>query len=139
MSYDLHGVWDRDNPIGSHVLAHTNLTEVELALELFWRNDVDPNKIVMGNGFYGRSFKLSDPSCSKPGCLFSGPGAKGPCTDTEGILSYKGMPQLQFTHHSDSNLLAEIQDILARTKAKPYYDDKAKVQYMVYGDANWIS
>lgn len=34
MSYDLHGVWDSDNPIGSQVLAHTNLTEIDLALDL---------------------------------------------------------------------------------------------------------
>jgi chitinase len=36
MTYDLHGEWDRNNPIGSIVQAHTNLTEIELALELFW-------------------------------------------------------------------------------------------------------
>lgn len=34
MSYDLHGVWDSENPIGSQVLSHTNLTEIDLALEL---------------------------------------------------------------------------------------------------------
>lgn len=34
MSYDLHGVWDSDNPIGSQVLAHSNLTEIDLALDL---------------------------------------------------------------------------------------------------------
>lgn len=36
MSYDLHGVWDSTNPIGSHVLAHTNLTEIDLALDLVY-------------------------------------------------------------------------------------------------------
>jgi hypothetical protein len=34
--YDLHGVWDRNNPIGSIVQEHTNLTEIALATELFW-------------------------------------------------------------------------------------------------------
>lgn len=96
MSYDLHGVWDRDNPIGNHVLAHTNLTEIDLALDLFWRNNINPSKIVLGVGFYGRSFKLSNPSCWKPGCSFSGPGDRGPCTKAEGILSYKGWIQIQF-------------------------------------------
>lgn len=91
MSYDLHGTWDSDNPIGSHVLAHTNITEIDQALDLFWRNDVDPDKIVLGLGFYGRSFKLENPSCWKPGCRFSGPGDKGRCTDAAGILSYKGI------------------------------------------------
>ncbi|OCL10883.1 glycoside hydrolase family 18 protein [Glonium stellatum] len=122
MSYDLHGVWDRDNPIGSHVLAHSNLTEIDLALDLFWRNNVDPNKIVLGMGFYGRSFKLSSSSCWKPGCIFSGPGDKGRCTDTPGILSYK-----------------EIQDIISSTKSKSYYDKDASVEYLVYGQNNWIS
>ncbi|RSL67275.1 hypothetical protein CEP53_003068 [Fusarium sp. AF-6] len=41
MSYDLHGVWDRDNPIGSQVLAHSNLTEIDLALDLFSGPDDD--------------------------------------------------------------------------------------------------
>jgi hypothetical protein len=34
MSYDLYGTWDSDNPIGSQVLAHSNLTEIDLALDL---------------------------------------------------------------------------------------------------------
>lgn len=34
MSYDLHGVWDSDNPIGNQVLSHTNLTEIDYALDL---------------------------------------------------------------------------------------------------------
>lgn len=34
MSYDLHGVWDGNSPIGKQVLSHTNLTEIDHALEL---------------------------------------------------------------------------------------------------------
>lgn len=34
MSYDLHGIWDSNNPIGNQVLGHTNLTEIDLALDL---------------------------------------------------------------------------------------------------------
>lgn len=34
MSYDLHGVWDSSNPIGNQILSHTNLTEIDLALDL---------------------------------------------------------------------------------------------------------
>lgn len=67
------------------------MTEIDSALDLLWRNDVDPSKVVLGIGFYGRSFKLSDPSCNKPGCKFSGPGDAGPCSDAEGILTYKGI------------------------------------------------
>lgn len=41
-------------------------------------------------GFYGRSFKLKDTKCWKPGCTFTGPGDKGECTNTAGFLSYAG-------------------------------------------------
>lgn len=34
MSYDIHGVWDGNNPIGNHILSHINLTEIDLALNL---------------------------------------------------------------------------------------------------------
>ncbi|SPJ91021.1 uncharacterized protein FTOL_13423 [Fusarium torulosum] len=122
MSYDLHGIWDRDNPIGNQILGHTNLTEIDMALDLFWRNDIQPEDIVLGIGLYGRSFKLESPSCWKPGCRFSDPGDKGKCTDTAGFLSYR-----------------EIMDLIKDTKAKPVYDKDAKVNYMVYGDNNWIS
>ncbi|KAM3426153.1 hypothetical protein NHJ13734_009626 [Beauveria thailandica] len=122
MSYDLHGVWDSSNPIGNHVLSHTNLTEIDLALDLFWRVNVDPSSIVLGIGFYGRSFQLTDPSCWKPGCRFSGPGAAGKCTSTPGILSYR-----------------EIKQILQSTGATSYLDKEAAARYMVYDNNNWIS
>lgn len=74
----LHGTWDSTNPIGSHVYAHTNLTEIKQAFDLFWRNSVPPNKLNLGIGFYGRSFQLSDPSCYTPGCNFLGGASPGP-------------------------------------------------------------
>lgn len=56
MTYDLHGTWDAGDPyIGSIVLAHTNLTEIDQALSLLWRNNINPAKVNMGLGFYGRS------------------------------------------------------------------------------------
>ncbi|KAF5676733.1 glycoside hydrolase family 18 [Fusarium denticulatum] len=113
---------DGDNPIGKHVLSHTNLTEIDLALDLFWRTNVEPSKIVMGLGFYGRSFTLASSSCWKPGCAFTGPGAAGPCTNTAGILSYK-----------------EIKDIVRRTGATSYLDKQAACRYLVYDDNSWIS
>lgn len=48
MAYDLHGTWDKLNPIGPYVLAHTNLTEIEMALDLFWRNNISPSRIILG-------------------------------------------------------------------------------------------
>jgi chitinase len=122
MSYDLHGIWDSDNPISSQVLAHTNLTEIDLALDLFWRVDVDPSAIVLGLGFYGRTFQLTSASCWKPGCPFDGPGAGGRCTKTPGILSYQ-----------------EIMEILENTGATAYLDEAAAVKYLVYADHSWVS
>ncbi|KAL3479632.1 hypothetical protein BJX99DRAFT_255358 [Aspergillus californicus] len=122
MSYDLHGIWDSENPIGSQVLAHTNLTEIDQALDLFWRVDVDPSAIVLGLGFYGRTFQLSSGACWKPGCPFEGPGAGGRCTATPGILSYM-----------------EIMELLENSAAKAHFDEDAAVQYLVYGENNWVS
>lgn len=60
MSYDLHGTWDStDKYIGSIVGAHTNLTEIDDALNLLWRNDIDPTQVNLGLWFYGRSMLLS--------------------------------------------------------------------------------
>ena len=41
MTYDLHGVWDKNDPIGAIVQGHTNLTYffpllMTLSLELRW-------------------------------------------------------------------------------------------------------
>ncbi|EKG15792.1 Chitin-binding type 1 [Macrophomina phaseolina MS6] len=122
MSYDLHGVWDRDNPIGSNIYGHTNLTEMKLAFDLFWRNDVPANKLNMGLGFYGRSFQLEDPACSKPGCRFKGGATKGACSGESGIFSYR-----------------EIQEIIKKDKLKPYHDKTAGVKYITFGGDQWVS
>ena len=61
MTYDLHGTWDSTDPfIGPFALAHTNLTEIKSTMQLFRNVGVDPSQIVMGIGFYGRSFTLVD-------------------------------------------------------------------------------
>jgi chitinase len=122
MAYDLHGIWDSDNPIGSQVLAHTNLTEIDHALDLLWRNDVDPKKVNLGIGFYGRTYQLADPGCNTPGCLFKGGGTKGPCTDQSGILSY-----------------AEIMDIKDKYDLSPVYDQEHGVKYLTFEGDQWVS
>lgn len=89
MSYDLHGTWDGTNPyLGPYINSHSNLTEIDLALELLWRNDIDPKKVVMGMGFYGRSFTLSDPACNTAGCGFSAGGNPGRCSASAGSLMF---------------------------------------------------
>lgn len=122
MAYDLHGVWDANNPIGSHVLAHTNLTEIDRALDLLWRNDIDAGKVNLGIGFYGRSFQLANPACYKPGCLFVGGASPGPCTDNSGTLSYQ-----------------EIMDVIDKYDLTPYHDKKAAVKWVTWGGDQWVS
>ncbi|KAL4783534.1 hypothetical protein BJX76DRAFT_368377 [Aspergillus varians] len=122
MSYDLHGVWDSDNPIGSRVLGHTNLTEISQALDLLWRNDVPARKVNMGLAFYARTFELEDKHCTKPGCKFKHGGKKGACTATEGILAY-----------------SEIVDIVAEDDITPVYDKENAIKYIVWDENQWIS
>lgn len=47
MSYDLHGTWDK----GSLLAPHTNLTEIDLGLDLLWRAGVQSNNVVLGQGW----------------------------------------------------------------------------------------
>ncbi|KAJ8120265.1 hypothetical protein ONZ43_g2982 [Nemania bipapillata] len=122
MAYDLHGTWDSSDPIGNHVLAHTNLTEIKLALDLYWRNSIPPGKLNLGLGFYGRSFQLTDPSCYVPGCLFKGGASPGPCTQNSGTLSYR-----------------EIMDVIADNQLTPYYDKTNQVKYVTWGSDQWVS
>ncbi|KAI1505939.1 hypothetical protein F5X99DRAFT_404485 [Biscogniauxia marginata] len=122
MSYDLHGIWDRDNPIGNNVLAHTNLTEIKMAFELFWRNKVPPKKLNIGFGFYGRSFQLSDPSCHKPGCKFKGGASPGPCSKNSGTLTYR-----------------EIQQIIKDNDLEPYNLKEEAVKYITWNGDQWVS
>lgn len=101
--------------------AHTNLTEIDQSLKLLWRNNINPSKVVLGLGFYGRSFALADPSCNRAGCRFSAGGSPGQCTESAGTLSY-----------------AEIQRLIAGG-AQSQLDSVAGVQTLVYGGNNWVS
>uniref|UniRef100_A0A0P0BUL1 chitinase n=1 Tax=Hypocrella siamensis TaxID=696354 RepID=A0A0P0BUL1_9HYPO len=124
MTYDLHGTWDSTDPIGSIIQAHTNLTEIKDAASLLWRNNVPPEKVVLGLGFYGRSFQLQNRDCTKPGCPFAGAATKGDCTDNGGTLAY-----------------FEIQDIISKQKPDVIWDKEDAVKYIVYGSDKdqWVS
>ncbi|KAF9249765.1 CAZyme family GH18 [Penicillium roqueforti] len=129
MTYDLHGVWDSTDPIGSIVQAHTNLTEIKQSAELFWRVDIPPEKLVMGFGFYGRSFTLADKSCTKPGCPFKGASSPGPCSDTGGILAYYEIQAILDGTSSSSK----------RSTITPIHDKNDAVNYFTFDDDQWVS
>ncbi|KAJ7807344.1 hypothetical protein B0H14DRAFT_3091266 [Mycena olivaceomarginata] len=123
MSYDLHGTWDGTDPyIGSIVLAHTNLTEIEDTLSLFNNVGVNPSQIVLGIGFYGRSFQLADPGCSSPGCVFVGGAAPGACSANSGTLMF-----------------SEIETIITQNGLNPVFDEAAAVKYIVWNNDQWVS
>jgi chitinase len=97
------------------------IAEIIEGLDLLWRNNIKPSKVVLGLAFYGRSFTLSDSSCNTPGCAFSGGGTAGPCTGTSGILSN-----------------AEIQDVISKYDLTPTLDKDAAVKYMTWDSDQWL-
>ncbi|PPR00468.1 hypothetical protein CVT24_004529 [Panaeolus cyanescens] len=122
MTYDLHGTWDGHDPfIGFVVGAHTNLTEIDAAFQLYWRVGVDPKQMVMGMGFYGRSFTLASSDCARAGCAWTSGGKEGPCSANSGTLMF-----------------SEIESILTTTQAEPVIDDTAAVAYVTW-ENQWVS
>lgn len=103
---------------------HTNITEIELSLDLLWRNNVPPSKVVLGIGFYRRSFELKDPQYGIPGCAFKGPATAGDCTSSAGTLAY-----------------FKIMDIIKKENPKIIHASSAAVNYMQYGPDKdqWVS
>jgi chitinase len=123
MTYDIHGVWDRENRFtGPYVRPHTNLTEIDEGLSLLWRAGISSGNVVLGLGWYGRSFKLTSASCTTPGCLFSEGAAPGECTRTSGVLSN-----------------AEIDRIIDQHSLTPTYDDEAGVNWITWDGDQWVS
>ncbi|KAF2397092.1 glycoside hydrolase [Trichodelitschia bisporula] len=127
MAYDLHGSWDTDvKALGSEIRPQADWTEINKNLMPLWYDGVDPKKINLGIPYYGRTYKLLDRQCDRMGggCKFRGPGAKGMCTDSEGILSNNEIQRL-------------IQD-----KSKPvypYFNVTAAQKYMVYDLNSWVA
>ncbi|OBT55532.1 hypothetical protein VE04_05579 [Pseudogymnoascus sp. 24MN13] len=99
-SQDIDNEW-----IGPWANSHTNMTDIQMALDLLWRNDSSPSKVTIGMAFYSRSFTLTDPACSTLRCCVSLGGNPGKYSDTVGVL-----------------LHAEIQEIIAKKKLTPVLD-----------------
>lgn len=108
--------------MGPYAFAHTNLTEIDLGLELLWRNNINPARVNLGLGFYGRSFTMKDPNCMHAGCEFTEGAKGGECTGTPGVLS-----------------AAEIVKILKRPDAKMVLDEAAAVQIVTWDTNQWVS
>lgn len=77
---------------------------------------------MLGLGFYGRSFTLSDPSCNTPGCPFASGANPGECTGQAGILSN-----------------AEINRVIRTHDLTPVMDKAAGVKYITWDNNQWVS
>ncbi|UJR08796.1 hypothetical protein I4U23_013052 [Adineta vaga] len=124
MTYDIHGVWDRDiKSLGPYVKSHTNMEEIEQAFELFLRDGVKSDQLVFGLGYYGRSFTLESPSCKNLGCKFSGPGDPGSCTNSSGTLAW-----------------FEIEEIIAKNHQKTVkLDSSSMSKILTWGNNQWVA
>lgn len=104
----------------------TSSIEISDGLDLLWRNSIPPSKVMLGLGFYGRSFTLSDPSCNTPGCPFAGTGGgsggaePGSCTGVSGTLSNY-----------------EIERILKHQSPERVYDKDAGVNWLTWNSDQW--
>lgn len=54
-------------------------------MDLLWRNDINPDKVVIGMAFYSRSFTLANPTYLEPGCVMVSARNPGKCLDTTGV------------------------------------------------------
>ncbi|RMZ37363.1 hypothetical protein CA14_011666 [Aspergillus flavus] len=116
--FDLPGLLN-----GSIVQAHTNLTNIKESTDLHWRVGTDPSKVVMGFGFYGRTFTLENSGYTAPDCPFTTGDTSGPCTHTSGYLAYY-----------------EIQDLLDKNpQITPVHDKVAAFLHFTYDKDQWIS
>ncbi|KAJ0421668.1 hypothetical protein BJY00DRAFT_282156 [Aspergillus carlsbadensis] len=118
MSSDLHGTWDRGNKwTGSLLNAHTNLTEIRGTLDLLWRNQIPPSKVVLGLAFYSRAFTVENTNSVDPGCTFLSAADAGPCSAEAGIL-----------------LNNELDDIRSERGISGTLDEEAAVKLLSWDD-----
>lgn len=123
MSYDLHGTWDKENKwVGPYLNAHTNLTEITQALDLLWRNNISPDKVVLGLAFYGRAFTVASTSCTKPGCNYASGGKKRSCSGEVSVI-----------------LNSEIDSVIESSGSKPTLYKAEAVKVLNYEDNQWVA
>ncbi|KAJ3319721.1 hypothetical protein HDU76_000470, partial [Blyttiomyces sp. JEL0837] len=133
MTYDLHGNWDwGDKWVGPYLNVHNNWTEIHDSLTMMFKAGVDSDKLLLGIGYYGRSFRLQDSNCYTPGeCVYQDP---GPINTVNGQYSNTAAPGVC---SGDGGTLAyyEIADIIANNAYQQlWYDSDAAAKIMVYNN-----
>ncbi|GAM90410.1 hypothetical protein ANO11243_084530 [Dothideomycetidae sp. 11243] len=121
LSYGMHGTPEDDDNAGNVLNAHTNLTEIDVALDMLWHARVEAYSLNLGLAFHARGFTLSNPSCNKAGCAFSSGSHPGPCSATTGLL-----------------MNTEIDQIIAEKNLEPHLDATAAVKTISWDD-QWVA
>ncbi|KAL2257800.1 hypothetical protein VTK26DRAFT_9157 [Humicola hyalothermophila] len=139
MTYDLHGQWDVGNryaadgcELGNCLRSHVNKTETENSLAMITKAGVPSYKVYVGISSYGRSFKMAEPGCDGPTCVYLGernqsPAAPGYCTNTSGYISDAEIAQIQNIY---DNLGGEYY---------AYYDKDSDSDIMIYDGTEWVA
>ncbi|KAJ1964543.1 hypothetical protein GGI12_001354 [Dipsacomyces acuminosporus] len=133
MTYDFHGQWDFGNkysqsgcPTGNCLRSHVNITETWDALAMITKAGVPSNKVIVGMGLYGRSFKQANPGCEATTCPFTGPSSgatPGRCTGTAGYISFY-----------------EAMEIASSSRKRNlYYDSVSDSWIMSYDQDQWAA
>ncbi|KAF6812686.1 glycosyl hydrolase family 18 [Colletotrichum sojae] len=112
--------FDLETTDKSTTRAMSDKGSIDASLSFIANAGVPSNQINLGIGFLGRTYSLSDKSYSGIGCAASDFGVAGQCTGRPGFMSYD-----------------EIQRNIAIANGK--FDDKTGVNYISYGDSQWIS
>ncbi|GES66671.1 hypothetical protein ATETN484_0016021800 [Aspergillus terreus] len=135
MTYDLHGQWDTHNSnsqegcdMGNCLRSQVNLTETKQSLAMITKAGVPGEKVIVGVTSYGRSFKMADPNCWGPDCVYTGDrlssnAKKGKCTGTAGYLA--------------GAEIAEIMNDSSRV-VKSYIDTTSNSDVLIYDNDEWV-
>ncbi|KAJ5689373.1 hypothetical protein N7462_003765 [Penicillium macrosclerotiorum] len=137
MTYDLHGTWSRGNLqtghawTGDYLNGHTNLTEIDMALDLLWKKDIPKSKVVMGLAFHGRSYIIGD-DCSEPGCVYLSGGVDAGCSSETGVIFNADIYKVR----EASQISGQIHDLAVLYEEAAIKVDKLGDKWVSYDDAD---
>jgi GH18 family chitinase len=101
------------------------MTETLSALAMVTKAGVPNHKVIVGISSYGRSFQMTDTSCSGPMCTYTGPasGAEhGKCTETGGYIAN-----------------GEIKALMAEGRVTKQWTDDTQSDYVIFGgEQKWL-